>query len=501
MIQQPSQVPVIPARPSPEAPLGPTYTEDFFFSLLPAYQETAYPVNPIITSSEIAAAIGLMHKDPGKAAIVYAMAAVTLNLSYPRFQHQREMAARIQDLTVRSVAARRQATAYMERAEDVFGGGTRPHNRRQRQSSALDAIMTLIFHEISFMTFNKEDLAVLALREAIALTQLLVDDQSPWLRHDSRQEENNTGHHRDRSSNDGPFPSPERARLQRLYWEVFIHERYQTVVTMQPFVLSPPRFGLPESDATIPRHVHRGFTRLIRLFRVIDDDFLRYWREEDRSDGEDGARLLRPLTVAWVEQKQAQLDGDDLDNREGDDQAGDNKGGPGDCLTELQQADLIVTRAWIRTLVWQMAMARCLLASDRARVSDALSLAFPACRLSAQLRVVLSGRVATPGRSIAMHGAGILRKMFEVINTVADVMILVPDARRWEDDAETEAERRDRGRSSGKGGRMENFAYLVGLFMRLERVDVVLRGIIQTKVESLREIFPGFVVEGLDNSP
>lgn len=89
-------------------------------------------------------------------------------------------------------------------------------------------------------------------------------------------------------------------------------------------------------------------------------------------------------------------------------------------LSAMQQADLIITRQWLRTLTWQMAMSNTLLSS--VPQSESLSLTLPT-RLSSQLRQFLR-RMSHD--SIRIHGSGILSKLFEITDTIADVMIHLP---------------------------------------------------------------------------
>lgn len=393
-------------------------------------------------------AIKGMHTSSSKAALVYACSAATMNLCQTVLQPLDKNSEGIKSLMSRSFAAKQQATMDM-----LLGG---------EQAPSVENIMTRIYLEICLMTFNKTEQAFLILREAIAMIQMLGIDKG------RRQESQNQ------------WSPKELVRLQRLYWEIYIHERYQAVITMHPFILPPLRTGLPDYDSSIPSHVHYGFNRLIRLFLVMDNDFLYYWHEEDRQHPPRPGLL--PLTVSWVEEKQSQLDDDEEAELATPAVAATASA---EALTELQQADLIVTRAWMRTLVWQMAMSRCLLSSDAPpQFHEALSLAFPARRLAAQLRVLLA-RIPAPGQSIAMHGSGILRKMFEIINTVADVMTLVPYAVR-EDAKKPKAT-----------AKIEDFRYLVQVFMSLERMDLVLKEIIKGKIDDLKSIFPDVSFEGL----
>jgi hypothetical protein len=193
------------------------------------------------------------------------------------------------------------------------------------------------------------------------------------------------------------------------------------------------------------------------------------------------------MTAAWVEHKQHQLDEHERDCDDDDDSRA--------ALTELQQADLFVTRAWLRTIVWQLAMSRCLLSSAPSPASHAgLSLSFPAAALGAQLRRLVAA-LSSAEMSIGMHGSGILQKLFEITNTMADVMALVPVAAAagttlaGAEETAFEDQQREGG-SKGLRQRIADFLFLVRLLFSFERIDKVQKDIVRMKVSTLRDMFP-----------
>lgn len=88
----------------------------------------------------------------------------------------------------------------------------------------------------------------------------------------------------------------------------------------------------------------------------------------------------------------------------------------------MQQVDLIVTRYWLHMLLWQMALSKMLLNSNLEQ--DFRSITFP-IRLSRRLRSLLP--VIEPS-AVQVHGTGIVQKVFEITNTIADIIIHVPVA-------------------------------------------------------------------------
>lgn len=238
------------------------------------------------------------------------------------------------------------------------------------------------------MAFKRFDRSFSLLREAITMLQTLKADQA--------------------------IPEgPEGIKYQRLYWEAFIHERFLTIASSYPSVLPPLGSGLPDHDHALPPHIELGFNRLVSLFKILDRQFLSYWTQDEDE-------LIPVLTSNWVEKKQAQLDKDEREAMQAESELrASGRGG----LTELQHADLFVTRLWVRTIVWQLALSHGLLRSGPLRDHhEGLSLHFPAQRLSTQLRA-LASRLESLS-SIGTQGSGIVQKLFEITSTIADVLAL-----------------------------------------------------------------------------
>ncbi|KAJ4251849.1 hypothetical protein NW762_011146 [Fusarium torreyae] len=416
--------------PSPAAyvptSIGTAYASDFFFSLVSDYEQVVFPVNPIVLPSEIVTAIEEIDQSFENAALVYAFAAVTINLSQTSWDPNSDSLGRMTDLMNQSFKAHRQA----EMGADILG----------RLPVNVKRIMTCIFLEICLMAFKRFDRSLAILREAVAMIQMLDLDRYT----------------------DGSLSNHEIATRQRLYWEISIHERFLTMVAGYPAVLPPLASGLPVTDLELPPRVNEGFNRLIELFHVLDDTFLAHWRAQ-----QDPQFAAPEMTAAWIEHKQAQLDQDELDAAETDNALVINGCGG---LTELQQADLFITRLWMRILVWQLALSQGLLQSAPPQNShEGFSMHFPAQRLSTQLRNLV-GRLEKV-ESIGLHGSGILQKLFEITSTVAEVLAL-PIGPGQEEDAEA---------------RMEDFLFLVTFLLSFDRIHKSQRDYLREKLSTLRK--------------
>ncbi|KAG9253817.1 uncharacterized protein F5Z01DRAFT_623077 [Emericellopsis atlantica] len=424
--------------PSPASSTGTAieYTPAFFQRLLPDYESAVYPLSPIITTDEMRAAIDTMGSSHEDAALVYGFAAVTINLTQISWTTLNgDVATQMTDLIQRCLASHRLAD---------LGGVTRRHGMTNiaELPVTVKRVMTCIFMEISMMAFRLFERSFAILREAIALMQTM------------------------KISRLKDLPKHELARRQRLYWECFIHEKFVTIMSGCPSILPPLSTGLPLEDETIPAHVDCGFKRLMTLFAAMDDSFLQHWTAQQQSWHTD----VEPMTAEWVERKQAQLDAHEVETAQAEEELRiRGQGG----LTELQHADIFVTRLWLRTLIWQLALSHGLLRSAPPDTShQGLSLHFPAHRLSSQLRSLVS-KLSTFA-SVGRHGSGILQKLFEITTTVADVLAIPPGNTASQEDVKS---------------RMEDFIFVVGFLFRFERISPEERAYMREKMEVLRQLY------------
>jgi hypothetical protein len=352
--------PLSPLSPLMSVPHTPTLhlmDPDFFLGLIPDYLSAVYPVNPVITETEILQCVEHMHNSREACSFLYAFAAVTINLTKT---DPMQFAPDIKD----------QVANLLNRCFDQM------EPMHMNSEPSLIKVMRNIFCEICLMGLSKMDLGFYYLREAIAMLQILgVGNADPSFVN----------------------ARPDKHKLIRAYWECFIHERYTALTDYKPTCLHQLS-RLPEHDPSIDPGIEQGWLNLIKTFLVVDDPFINYWV---------GDRML--VTSEWVEAKHSELEDEQWEQEV-------------HLLTQMQQADLIITRQWLRTLTWQMALSNLFLSSHPS--NDAMSLTLP-LRLSSQLRHFLDGMRP---KDVGIHGTGILQKLFEITITIADVVIHHPDA-------------------------------------------------------------------------
>jgi len=294
-------------------------------------------------------------------------------------------------------------------------------------------VMSNIFIEICLMGLSKLRHGFFYLRQAISLLHMLRVENATEM---------------------ALLVSTERARRQRAYWECFIHERFTALSENMPICL-PPLPTLPEHDPFLSPEIEQGWFLIIQTFMLIDAEFVELWNG-DRSR----------VTSEFIERKHRELQDDHWQMEVS-------------MLSPMQQADLIITRQWLRTLVWQLAMSNILLSSESS--SESLTLTFP-LRLSSQLRLFLA---RMSHESVGIHGTGILIKLFEITDTIADVVIHLPQA-STEDTLQ----------------RVDDILFLKRFIFSFPRIQSVHKRILMQKFEKMKEVYPDLEeIEYLVSSP
>jgi hypothetical protein len=86
------------------------------------------------------------------------------------------------------------------------------------------------------------------------------------------------------------------------------------------------------------------------------------------------------------------------------------------ALTDIQKADILVTQQWLRLIVWQSSMRQGLLSSSAE--DESMTFRYP-LKIAHSLLSVISSLSTI---SIEVHGMAIFEKIFEIGNTMLDVM-------------------------------------------------------------------------------
>jgi hypothetical protein len=376
-------------------PSLPVYDEAFFESLLDTYMDAVYPMFPIITREEVRESIAQLHLR-SHAAFVYALAAVVIGHT---------------GVNTKDGNDRRTQVKYLVEQSLAYRGMLRPGI-----DIDIKFLMTNCLLSSSLVGVNDVVTAWAYLREAITIGAILGLHETKKL---------------------ATFPLVERARRQRLYWMLYIHERFLSIHYYRPVVLTPMGV-LPERDGVLPAGIHDGFTQLIKLFSLLDSNFINAYLDNTLQ-----------ITQKWVEEKQEQLtSATDLES-----------------LTEMQKVDILITQLWMRMLVWQMAMSHLMLSSNNS--TGSMSLLFPV-EVARRLRALITG---CSKRSIQVHGAGIVQKLFELAMGIADVIALIPSESLEEN-----------------AGRIENFLWISQFLLEQPSLSATQKDALEKKLEVIREV-------------
>ncbi|KAG7425472.1 putative sucrose utilization protein SUC1 [Fusarium oxysporum f. sp. raphani] len=233
----------------------------------------------------------------------------------------------------------------------------------------IDGLLTCFFLHVFYSNTGRITKSTLLLREAIAYAHILGLHQDLFytdLDHDTIQ------YH------------------LRIAWILFITDRAHSLQHDLPptFKLSPT---LPELHPQQDAGLGSAFCSLCRLFQAFDDAC----PPDVRSNqvGFLGAissqlRARHPLPL---------------------------------CDNEIQRADIVVTDSWLRVVLWKAAIPYVDANTDPN--DQGLSVSFP----TSVARDLLAKLTTLSSCALEAHGPGMMSKLFEVANSVADVIICAPD--------------------------------------------------------------------------
>ncbi|KAK2596618.1 hypothetical protein QQS21_006294 [Conoideocrella luteorostrata] len=183
---------------------------------------------------------------------------------------------------------------------------------------------------------------------------------------------------------------------RRMFWVLFITERAYALQRHRPLTLQSG-IALPSLGHNSEEGILSGLLDLISLFRNFDTEFINMWNvsnDPPLSAPQDyPARLQQFLESALP------------------------------CVSERnanQQADLLLSREWLKIVVWQLCVSKTLLRSSSP--VESMSLRFP---VSVARNVVVTTSLL-PNAALEANGVGILEKIFDVGCSLADVLSLNP---------------------------------------------------------------------------
>ncbi|RDW79263.1 fungal specific transcription factor domain-containing protein [Aspergillus mulundensis] len=253
-----------------------------------------------------------------------------------------------------------------------------------QNSASLESLLTSLFLHMYYANVDQIPLATFALRDAITHAHLLSLGNVELFK-DSQEEQ--------------------QLRL-RVYWILLVTERtfcmqHELPITLQTIEDLP----VPVDDGDSDPALLTGFCNLVRLFTRID-----------------GPLLQAPYLAPHPTYSRAKITDiqEDLQTRATKDP----------IIDEVQRVDIWVTLAWLSSLLWQYSASHYMLASDSSNVCLAPSYPFVIARNF--LSLVCGASLD----SVRPHGYGMEIKLFQLANSLIDVLVYVPSLSKIYSDCE-----------------------------------------------------------------
>lgn len=257
------------------------------------------------------------------------------------------------------------------------------------EDKTLSAVISSYFVSTAFFELNQNRKSWYYLREALTMGQDL-------------------GFH-DENSYVG-LSATEALCRRRTFWILYVTERYPfppffkceqiadthsqrsfAILRHKPLTLQKtPSFPSTLHSYESPA-IHSGFMHLVNSYHLLDSSFVDSWNESASA----------PASTATYTSLQQQLS---------------RPHSASISLTSIQKADILVTQQWLRLIVWQSSMRQGLLSSNAE--DESMTFRYP-LKIAHSLLDVIS---SLPTHSIEVHGMGIFEKIFEIGNTMLDVM-------------------------------------------------------------------------------
>lgn len=245
------------------------------------------------------------------------------------------------------------------------------------ESPSLTTIQTSFFLFSAFFCLGQDNSAWFYLREAVTFLQLLrLDEEETYA---------------SALAGDPVLATYSR----RMFWTLFVTERAYAlqrhrVPTLQKSIAQPHQDSDPQAKI-IP-----GLSALISLFAPFNNDFFALWNHSSRASTTSAELLVRLQRMLLYT----------LPSTSG--------------CNESQLADLLVSREWLKIMVWQLCVSNTMLSSSSD--DESMSFKYP---VTIAREVILVSQIM-PLKAFEANGVGILEKVFDIGCSLADVLSLKP---------------------------------------------------------------------------
>ncbi|GKZ40959.1 hypothetical protein AbraIFM66951_006499 [Aspergillus brasiliensis] len=211
------------------------------------------------------------------------------------------------------------------------------------------------------------------------------------------------------------LPPEEQQMRRRVLWLLFVTERGVCILHKLPVVLKTD-ISTPEPDANDEPQVLPAFLKLLNLFRLFEQSKMFDIIEDDHGNFEPLASGVPNLDKRFLRLLQDNLqDGSALL----------------DHISDVQKADLCVTRHWMRMILWKFSSKK---SAHGSSAYWPTSPSFPILVAKELLNIVSQ----LPRAAIEAHGLGMELKLYEIASSLADAVIdlaMLPRAPSWDNES------------------------------------------------------------------
>ncbi|RAL16961.1 Zn(II)2Cys6 transcription factor [Aspergillus homomorphus CBS 101889] len=209
------------------------------------------------------------------------------------------------------------------------------------------------------------------------------------------------------------LPAEEQQLRRRVLWLLFVTERGVCILHKLPVILKT-NVSTPALDTSDEPQVLPAFLKLLNLFRLFEQSRMFELIEEDHGGRDGVSDEVQGVDARFLRLLQENLqDGSVLL----------------DHISDVQKADLCVTRHWMRMILWKFSFKQGLQGSHSSQWSNSPS--FPVLVAKELLNIVSQ----LPRTAIEAHGLGMELKLYEIASSLADAVInlaMLPQAPVWD---------------------------------------------------------------------
>ncbi|KAH8810700.1 hypothetical protein F5884DRAFT_780149 [Xylogone sp. PMI_703] len=354
-----------PSRGTSNFQPSPLLSPEIIERCLYAFFAYKYPIMPILDREETYSSVHYLHNSPSQYSFITALCVFVMlqteigsSSSGPRVS-----SSELREDSILSADFLIKETFRARKCYDYI------------DDPSLATVQTSFFLFAVFFAMGKDSSAWFYIRESMTMLQLLrLHEEATYL-----------------AMTDARYAT----YCRRTFWLLFITERAYALQRHCPLTLKRTIL-LPTVEPGPEATILSGFLDLVALFQNFNDKFVSLWNwPADSTTSPQSLILLQNILECAIPNASAR--------------------------TQIQQADLLITRLWLKTIVWQLCVSKGFLSSKSA--TECMSFNYP---VTIARDLLLVSRLL-PLAAFQAHGVGILEKIFDIGCSLADVLLIHPN--------------------------------------------------------------------------